>query len=107
MDKLLCAAQTSSNKKDYQKNEIILREGETIEIEYAEHIEGYKLQLRFSNGTERLIDFGNFLRKSLNPLIRKYLDIERFRNFTVEYGDLFWNDYDLCFPVADLYEEKI
>ncbi len=107
MDRLLCSAQTGNNKKGYPKNKISLKEDEIIDIQYAEYIEGYKLQLRFSNDTERLIDFGNFLNRSLNPLIKKYLDIEKFRNFTVEYGDLFWNDYDLCFPVADLYEEKI
>ena len=22
-------------------------------------------------------------------------------------GDLFWDDYDLCFPIADLYEGRI
>ena len=40
-------------------------------------------------------------------MIREYLDAENFRKFTVEYGDLFWNDYDLCFSVADLYEGTI
>ncbi len=107
MDRLLCSAQTSSNKKNYPKNKTSLKEGETIDIEYAAYIEKHKLQLRFSDDTERVIDFGHFLNKSLNPLIRKYLDIEEFKKFTIEYGDLFWNDYDLCFPVADLYEEKI
>ena len=107
MDRLLCSAQTGNNKKNYQKNKVRLNEGEAIDIEYAEYIKKYKLQLRFSDNTERVIDFGNFLNRSLNPLIRKYLDIEKFRNFTIEYGDLFWNDYDLCFPIADLYEGKI
>jgi hypothetical protein len=107
MDRLLCSAQTGDNKKDYKKNRTRLRKGEAVDIEYAEYIERYKLQLRFSDDTEKVVDFGNFLTRSLNPLIRKYLDVEKFRNFTVEYGDLFWNDYDLCFPVADLYEGRI
>ena len=78
-----------------------------IDIESAEYVEDYKLRLQFSDGKERTVDFGSFLHNSLNPLIRKYLDIDKFKKFSVEYGDLFWNDYDLCFPVADLYEGQI
>lgn len=78
-----------------------------IDIDEVEYVEGYKLNIRFHDGTERLVDFEGFLRKSMNPMIRKYLDIELFLSFTVEYGDLFWNDYDLCFPVADLYDGRI
>ena len=107
MDRLFCSSQTGNNQKNHKKNTTGIREGEAIDIEYAEYIQKYKLRLRFSDDTERTVDFGNFLKRSLNPLIRKYLDVEKFRNFTLEYGDLFWNDYDLCFPVADLYEGKI
>ena len=107
MDRLLCSAQASSNNKKYPKNKTGLRRGEAVDIKSAEYVEKYKVRLRFSDGTERVVDFGKFLDRSLNPLIRKYLDIEKFRNFTVEYGDLFWNDYDLCFPLADVYEGKI
>ena len=32
---------------------------------------------------------------------------EKFQGFRVEHGDLVWGDYDLCFPVADLYRGKI
>ena len=53
------------------------------------------------------IDFGRFLNNSLNPLIRKYLDKNMFKQFTIEHGDLFWNEYDLCFPIAELYDGKI
>jgi len=78
-----------------------------IEITDAEHVAGYKLRLKFSNCHERLIDFEPFLRQSYHPEIRKYLDLDRFKQFKIEYGDLIWNDYDLCFPIADLYEGKI
>jgi hypothetical protein len=78
-----------------------------INLESAEYIEDYKLQLRFSDGQERLVDFGPFLHQSLNPLIGQYLELERFKEFRLEYGDLVWNDYELCFPVADLYAGRI
>jgi hypothetical protein len=84
-----------------------LEEGMIIAVEQAEYVDNYRLNLKFSDGTERTVDFGDFLYRSLNPMIRKYLDTKKFREFTVEYGDLFWNDYDLCFPVANLYEGTI
>ncbi len=73
----------------------------------ATFVEQYILRITFSDGLTQHIDFGPFLMASTNPLIRKYLDPNLFRNFTVQDGDLFWNDYDLCFPVADLYENTI
>jgi hypothetical protein len=59
------------------------------------------------DGAERLIDFEPFLRASQNPLIRAYLVREKFENFRVDHGDLIWDDYGLCFPIADLYENRI
>lgn len=73
----------------------------------AEHKGKYVLRIQFSDGMTRDVDFGPFLTRSANPLIRKYLDPNLFHDFTVQDGDLFWNDYDLCFPVADLYENTI
>ena len=81
--------------------------GSVIDIERAEYVDGYRIHLVFSDGQERVIDFEPFLTRSLNPLIRKYLDLDEFKKFTISYGDLIWNDYDLCFPIADLYEGRI
>ena len=76
----------------------MLAENAVIDIVMAEYIEEYKLRLVFSDNQERIVDFGPFLHNALNPMIRKYLKLDAFKNFTVEYGDLYWNDYDLCFP---------
>lgn len=78
-----------------------------VDITRAEHAGEYKLRLWFSDGKEQVVDFEPFLRRSFNPMIRKYLEPERFQGFTVEHGDLFWGDYALCFPIADLYEGQI
>jgi len=40
-------------------------------------------------------------------MIRAYLDPKRFANIKIEYGDLVWDDYGLCFPISDLYENRI
>jgi len=80
---------------------------DVINVVEANHVGGYKLHLRFSDGKENRIDFEPFLAKSLNPMIRAYLRPALFKDFSIEYGDLVWNDYDLCFPIADLYEGRI
>jgi len=78
-----------------------------ITILEAQYIENYKIRLVFNDSTVQLIDFYPFLSSSLNPHIRKYLNINEFKRFEIHEGDLEWNDYDLCFPIADLYENTI
>jgi hypothetical protein len=78
-----------------------------IDIATAERLAAYKLKLTFSDGIQRVVDFEPFLCASQNPLIRVYLDPEKFASFRVEHGDLIWNDYGLCFPIADLYENRV
>jgi hypothetical protein len=80
---------------------------EALDVKNAAYVSDHQLRLSFSDGTERIVDFGPFLRESRNPMIRAYLDPEKFKSFTIRDGDLMWGDYDLCFPVADLYEGKI
>ena len=73
----------------------------------AIHLSGYKLKLRFSDKTELAVDFKPFLTTSRNPMIRTYLLPENSRVLGLSHSDLIWDDYDLCFPVADLYEGNI
>jgi hypothetical protein len=65
------------------------------------------LELEFEDGKRQKIDFEPFLRKSLHPEIQSYLDIGKFKKFRLEHGDLVWGDFDLCFPIMDLYENQI
>ncbi|MDL1979024.1 MAG: DUF2442 domain-containing protein [Deltaproteobacteria bacterium] len=85
----------------------MISKDQIIRIEKAKYLGGHNLRLSFNDGTEQTIDFGPFLSSSLNPLIRKYLSREEFMKYELNEGDLEWNDYDLCFPVADLYENNI
>ncbi len=78
-----------------------------IDIVQVEQVSDYELKLSFSDRVERVIDFEPFLRRSRNPLIRAYLAPEQFADFTLEYGNLMWDDYGLCFPIADLYENNL
>jgi hypothetical protein len=77
-----------------------------ISIEHAEYISEYCIKLVFFDGTNRIIDFEPFLKSARNPMTKKYLNVELFKSFKIEYGDLVWNDYELCFPIWDLHEGK-
>lgn len=81
-----------------------LPEDAVIEIIRVERLPDYRLNLYFSDGAERVVDFQPFLSSSPNPMIRAYLDPQKFGGFRLEHGDLIWDDYGLCFPIADLYE---
>jgi len=78
-----------------------------IEIIKAKYIDKYKLQLLFSNKRRRIIDFEIFLNNAKNPMTKKYLDLKKFKKFYIAYGDLVWGDYEMCFPIWDLYKGKI
>lgn len=78
-----------------------------ISIDRAKYAGDYKIELHFSDGVTKVIDFSSFLINAKNPMTKKYLDQKLFQNFTLVYGDLVWNDYELCFPIWDLHEGKI
>jgi Protein of unknown function (DUF2442) len=83
------------------------RTPKVVQIESARFVAPCKLHLQFDDGHENTVDFGPFLKNSEHPSLRAYLDLKRFKNFAVEDGVLHWNDFDLVFPMADLYEGKI
>ena len=78
-----------------------------ISIDKAKYLDGYKLQLSFNDGVKRIVDFEPFLSKSRHPDVKKFLELENFKNFSIVDGDLDWNDFELCFPIYDLYQGKI
>jgi len=67
----------------------------------------YRIRLVFDDNTVQEIDFKPFLARSHHPDIRAYLEPGRFAGFRVEFGELVWGDYELCFPVIDLYRNTI
>ena len=78
-----------------------------IEIKSANYIGDFAIRLVFSDGTTSLVDFKAFLETSLHPSIRKYLDEEQFKCYKIIDSNLNWNNYDLIFPLEDLYVGKI
>ena len=80
---------------------------DVVEIKSAKYIGDYAICISFSDKTERSVDFKAFLVKSIHPSISKYLNESLFKQFEIINGNLNWNDYDLIFPVHQLYEGEI
>ncbi len=80
---------------------------EVVNILKAEIDGDYRLHLAFDDGKQQTIDFYPFLARAVHPDIRAYLDPGRFSEFAIQNGELVWGDYELCFPMADLYHNRI
>ncbi len=78
-----------------------------LNIEKAKYLSNYKIYFKFNDGTEKIINFKKFLFQSLHKDIQKYQNKELFKNFNLEYGEIEWNDYELVFPIFDLYEGRV
>lgn len=78
-----------------------------LKIIKVEHLGGHKLKLSFSDGAEQKIDFKPFLERSSHPEIRKFLSLKRFKQAALQNGELMWGDFDLLFPISDLYENQL
>jgi len=78
-----------------------------LKIDTAKYLSDFAIRLNFSDGANKVVDFKPFLLKSIHPSIKKYLDEERFSSFAIVDGNLNWNDYDLIFPIWDLYTGNI
>ena len=81
--------------------------GVAADIVRVDRLGRYRLELTFSDGHVSTVDFGPFLRGSLNPETRRFLDETRFQRFSLTHGNLVWGDHEMCFPIEDLYEGRI
>ena len=73
----------------------------------AKYIGDFAIRIVFTDGTQKLVDFKPFLQKSNHPSIKKYLKEEMFKDYNIVNGNLNWNDYDLIFPIEDIYKGTI
>lgn len=74
-----------------------------LAVKEASYIGDFVIRLTFTNDSKKLVDFKPFLEQSNHPAIKKYLEESLFKSFQIKDGNLDWNDFDLCFPIEDLY----
>ena len=82
-------------------------EGDNLSIEEAHYIGDFAIRLTFTDGHRKLVDFKPFLEQARHPAIKKYLDEQQFKKFQLIDGTLDWNDFDMCFPIEDLYKNTL
>ncbi len=80
---------------------------EYLEVTRADYLSDYRIRITFNDGTVRELDFGPFLAKARNPDTTDYRDLEKFKTFRIEDGDLVWGDFQMIFPIEDLYRGKV
>lgn len=103
------ACVTVSAHLSYRKFELS-RQGKAkspLFIKRANYISGYTIEIYFSDGTVKRVDFERFLKSAKPPATRSYLDLKKFQQFRVIEGELDWNDLDLCNPLHQLYSGKV
>ena len=87
--------------------EYIYYPADIIEIKSARYIGDFAIRIMFSDGFNKLVDFKSFLESSIHPSIQKYLDEDKFKDYQIVDGNINWNDYDMIFPIDDLYHGKL
>ena len=75
-----------------------------ISVVSARYISPLSVCLAFSDGTEKTVDVGSFIRKHPHPQYNSYLDEKKFKKFKIEFGNIVWGkNWDLIFPIDKLY----
>jgi hypothetical protein len=78
-----------------------------IEVQAVKYAGNFILHIFFNDESNRIIDFKPFLENAAHPVIHQYLDENKFKQFKLVDGNVNWNDYELIFPIEDLYDGKI
>jgi len=83
------------------------KKAKIIKLASVTYLKEYKLNLIFADGVSQLVDFQPFLESSTHAEVKKYLNLKKFKNFNFENNELMWGDFDLIFPIIDLYENNL
>ena len=68
-------------------------------------IKPYQIEVTFNDGKMVVADFEEFLKKSTNPLISQFLDLDKFYDVKLdEYGTLVWGDDEMDINPLKIYE---
>jgi len=78
-----------------------------LKIVKVQYVSDYILQIFFNDKKQVLVDFEPFLAGASNPEIKKYLTLSKFKKFKIKDGELMWGDFDLVFPLNDLYTNTL
>jgi len=72
-----------------------------FEVEEAQYLDGYRLRLRFEDGSTGIADLSGYPDKS--NVFRAFLNVEYFKRFRLEYGTIVWGNGELDIAPETLY----
>lgn len=79
-----------------------------IIIADAVYFKDYKIKIFFKDKAVKIVDFKEFLfNEYVHPIYKRYRKFPVFKKFDITDGNLNWNDYEMIFPVEQLYAGKI
>jgi hypothetical protein len=82
--------------------------GSSLHVNRAEYLDGYRLRISFNDSKSQNCDFGNFLNDQTTGYLEKYRQIENFKKFKIDNGNVVWGkNWDQIFPVDQLYNGHI
>jgi len=79
----------------------------SLKVLSATYVSDYIINIVFSDGSKKQVNFKLFLENAMNPCAKRYLNKKDFMKFEIIDGNINWNDYDMIFPVWNLYIGKI
>ncbi len=80
---------------------------EAPQIIRAEYLGECSIGITFSDRTHQTVDFKPFLERTKDRTLKKYLQPAYFQHYVIFNGNLNWDDYDMIFPIEDLYTNTI
>ncbi|MBQ0007584.1 MAG: DUF2442 domain-containing protein [bacterium] len=79
-----------------------------IRVSSAKYIGNFSLRIFFNDGSQKELNFGDYIRSHPHPQYNKYLIEENFINFSIEMGNVVWGEnWDLIFPIEALYSGNL
>ncbi|GHT74026.1 hypothetical protein FACS189456_5080 [Bacteroidia bacterium] len=76
-------------------------------VKSAKYAGDFSVNILFSDGFCRKVNFKPFLESTVHPAICQYLNEKKFKKFDIVDGNLNWGDYTLIFPIENLYDGKL
>ena len=67
----------------------------------AKHVGDYRIELAFADGSRGTVDLSDYPDEA--NVFRRFLDVEYFKSFRIEYGSLVWGDDELDIAPEALY----
>ncbi|MDR2675602.1 MAG: DUF2442 domain-containing protein [Opitutaceae bacterium] len=80
---------------------------DSITVVSARHLDGHRLEVVFSDGLRREIDFKPFLDRFAHPDYDRYLDVVEFKKFKITDGNINWNDRHMIFTMDSLHKGQV